>query len=721
MFCETVDGEATFELEIYECVSFSERVDVFIGRDTIKINNALLTAIAGLILAMFLLPVNACSAVDSVNFRDINSIGTSTSGTVSGHGLGTAFFTSDRVNFNAAHAAAAAVPSGFIVLDSTSDLTSSLTTSVPIIWQGGLINKVSGTLTINGTFSAGTSQVFSGFLLGDVAFGRKSVKEICPQWFGAKGDGVTDDTRAINTAVSAVTEGGIVALPSGTYMIKTAGAKLHDSSNGTGIIISKSLKLVLDKNAILQAIPNSSDYTEVIQVKNTSDVEISGGTILGDRFTHTGSVLEFGYLIHILNSSNVYVHDMKLTLPHGDCAIITSSLAYQSNFRFERVIFDRPRRWGLSIGGGKGLTVRDCKFTDTSSDLSFGGAVDIEEEYYRFYRGTDTIRDVLFDHNEFENNELNGSITIQAYSSMNNIKIVNNKFRSVTYGVNAQGPIRDLLIEGNSFSEFNYGIILFGGNSSGQRGQVYVRVKANAFTDSPKANAMQFGGISTGVVSGVLVEGNSFDNLKMGIYDSIGTLSNNAIIGNTFSNCRPINIGHTSRGYQIIGNTVTSGLSSQAGIDVTGINTLVSGNVIATAAAGSDGISNSATNALITNNQVYGFQRWGIHTTVDASNCIVSNNFIYSSGAQVGVYGQNPSRGIKSFFTDNKISGTYSNGEINMGSAHYYVSLEAYQLNTGNPNGRVTPRYIGDMYLDTSAKVWYKAASLVNIDWKALN
>ena len=47
-------------------------------------------------------------------------------------------------------------------------------------------------LTINGALEAGLYQIFSCTGTGKVVFSPGAVKEILPQWFGAKGDGVAD-------------------------------------------------------------------------------------------------------------------------------------------------------------------------------------------------------------------------------------------------------------------------------------------------------------------------------------------------------------------------------------------------------------------------------------------------------------------------------------------------------------------------------------------------
>lgn len=80
---------------------------------------------------------------------------------------------------------------------------------------GGSIEVAKGhTLTINGPFHAGLLHVFHGE--GMVRFGPRSIIEAYPQWFGAQGNGVADDTKAVQAAVSAWTT---VRFPAGRYPI----------------------------------------------------------------------------------------------------------------------------------------------------------------------------------------------------------------------------------------------------------------------------------------------------------------------------------------------------------------------------------------------------------------------------------------------------------------------------------------------------------------------
>lgn len=67
--------------------------------------------------------------------------------------------------------------------------------------RGGIISVSNNvTLTINGDFEAGLYQVFSCTATGKVIFGKGAVQKVYPEWWGAAGDGVTDDTAALNAA-----------------------------------------------------------------------------------------------------------------------------------------------------------------------------------------------------------------------------------------------------------------------------------------------------------------------------------------------------------------------------------------------------------------------------------------------------------------------------------------------------------------------------------------
>jgi len=87
------------------------------------------------------------------------------------------------------------------------------------IENGGMLNIPEGaTLKINGSLDADPYQVFGGGK--DVDFGGSSrIPVVYPQWFGATGKGLIDDSRAIQKAIDSLTSGGIVVFPPGQYLV----------------------------------------------------------------------------------------------------------------------------------------------------------------------------------------------------------------------------------------------------------------------------------------------------------------------------------------------------------------------------------------------------------------------------------------------------------------------------------------------------------------------
>jgi len=95
----------------------------------------------------------------------------------------------------------------------SADVTIPATVTVEVR-QGCVITVATGkTLTINGTLVAGLYQVFSCTGTGAVS----GLKEAYPQWFGAVADGTTDCKSALASSVTAVSGGGVISLPAGTY------------------------------------------------------------------------------------------------------------------------------------------------------------------------------------------------------------------------------------------------------------------------------------------------------------------------------------------------------------------------------------------------------------------------------------------------------------------------------------------------------------------------
>lgn len=191
---------------------------------------------------------------------------------------------------------------GVWLLDANVTVPTNLTLDCPhgvIISQGGAFTLVS-----NGPFSAGLYQVFSGFSAGDVTFGSGAVKEAYPEWWGAKGDGVTDDSAALQSWANV---GGNLFAPAGTYIVNGYIQQFPSRSSIHGAGIGKTIFKMKDhywnrmfyvhevdhvKFSDLTIDGNSSNYVSADAATSGYDNSYISGLLFQDCFDCTVDGIE---------------------------------------------------------------------------------------------------------------------------------------------------------------------------------------------------------------------------------------------------------------------------------------------------------------------------------------------------------------------------------------------------------------------------------------------
>ncbi|HEU4952275.1 MAG TPA: right-handed parallel beta-helix repeat-containing protein [Holophagaceae bacterium] len=183
--------------------------------------------------------------------------------------------------------------------------------------------------------------------------------------YGAKGDGVTDDTAAIQKAINAIGgTGGTVAIPDGTYLIDAL----------ISLQLKSDMTLSLSSGAVLKAIPNGADNYTIVRVSGVSRVNILGGTLLGDRSAHTGTTGQQGMGLRITgNASQIAVAGVTAKECWGDGFMVADA----ANVSLCHVTADHNRRQGLSITGGQNVAVKDSTFKNSAGSIPEDG-IDIE-------------------------------------------------------------------------------------------------------------------------------------------------------------------------------------------------------------------------------------------------------------------------------------------------------------------------------------------------------
>lgn len=281
--------------------------------------------------------------------------------------------------------------------------------------------------------------------------------------YGAIGDGVHDDTAAIQAAINALPiDGGTVYVPGGTYMIDAV----------RNLRLRSLMYLQLAADAKLVAKPNSADRYYVLNIYKVSDVEISGGQIVGERDQHLGTTGEWGHAIMVRGSKRITVRDIRLSNCWGDGLSIggaadTSGTIPSEDVAVANIVSTQNRRQAVTIGRSRGVKIYD-------SELSYSGGIkpscgiDIEPDPDT----TATTSGVRVENCWIHHNDGNG---IQVYKTVLNVVIkactieynagygvlllnadtgyvVNNKFmHNRLYGVSARSATHGYQISSNTF------------------------------------------------------------------------------------------------------------------------------------------------------------------------------------------------------------------------------------------------------------------------------
>ncbi|GAB3093684.1 right-handed parallel beta-helix repeat-containing protein [Lysobacter terrae] len=281
--------------------------------------------------------------------------------------------------------------------------------------------------------------------------------------YGAVGDGVHDDTAAVQAAINALpVDGGTVFVPAGTYMIDAV----------KNLRLRSSMHLQLDPAAKLVAIPNAAERSYVLNVYKVNDVEISGGQIIGERAQHMGTTGEWGHAIMIRGSNRITVRDIRLADCWGDGlsiggAAATTGTIPSMDVAVSNIVSTGNRRQAVTIGRSQGVKIYDSELSYTSG-IKPGCGIDIEPDpdssastsgvrvencwiHHNAGNGIQvykTVKNVTVKACTIEYNEGYGVLLLNADTGY----VVNNKImHNRLYGVSARTATHGFQVSSNTF------------------------------------------------------------------------------------------------------------------------------------------------------------------------------------------------------------------------------------------------------------------------------
>lgn len=189
-------------------------------------------------------------------------------------------------------------------------------------------------------------------------FGEYNLYTIENEKFGISNNGqnAAATTQGINDAIQWAKQNGYegVKLASGRYLIRCSWNNPYTLPND-GILIPSNTVVDL-QNAVLQIESNSQPAYNIIYTLKGSNIIINGGTLVGDKNSHTysgGSTHEWGCGINVVASSNVTIQNMTIYDMTGDAITIRGgSQVNSNNFTVTNNQLYNCRRQGISVTGG---------------------------------------------------------------------------------------------------------------------------------------------------------------------------------------------------------------------------------------------------------------------------------------------------------------------------------------------------------------------------------
>lgn len=175
----------------------------------------------------------------------------------------------------------------------------------------------------------------------------------------------TDITSYVNQLIK---QQKVVSIPAGTYKIDA----------NKSIIPKNGSEIKLDPRTKLTVIPTKHGSYRVFQIKNVKNVKVSGGSLIGDKYTHLGNVGEWGMGIEIRDSQNISISNMNIDKMWGDAIYVgTTGKNATSNINLNNIKMNDNRRQGLTIVSVDTLNAKNIKATNTKGAKPSSG-IDIE-------------------------------------------------------------------------------------------------------------------------------------------------------------------------------------------------------------------------------------------------------------------------------------------------------------------------------------------------------
>ncbi|MDP4092219.1 MAG: hypothetical protein Q8920_02565 [Bacillota bacterium] len=236
--------------------------------------------------------------------------------------------------------------------------------NITLTFEKGAMLSVdnSKTVTINGQINAEMFQVFTG---AGAVNGPANNPQIYPQWWGAKGDGSTDDSASLKKTIDSSTVNNTIFISNGSFNLNNNTINITKSLkiSGSGILNNAKLYITGTSNVEINGLTTNNVY---LSISNSSNIKV-----LNNKFTNITK--DIGGCIS-LNAGCTDIHIIGNSI--SNINYITSASVYGCGVKLETsgavgtVEIDSNNFSNIHgpaaiwIGGGTGLSIDDIKITN---------------------------------------------------------------------------------------------------------------------------------------------------------------------------------------------------------------------------------------------------------------------------------------------------------------------------------------------------------------------
>lgn len=343
--------------------------------------------------------------------------------------------------------------------------------------------------------------------------------------YGAKGDGITDDSKAIQNAINYAYSlgGGTVLIPDGTYLIKN-NIMLRNNVNLLGFKGSSIIKI--DDTFKGTNSPKSGEtFPNVLwneHGRNSFDDTIADSFEINNlKFIHSSNLTKLNSIFFLRNTKNVVIHncEFNMTGEKPSVAFYLYCCNYHMSIQNNKII----NLTGADDGGGIWL----CNLTETPSE-------------------TNKTYDITIARNDFIINCSGESLAIYGRDGVvRNVIVNSNKFLTLTNNIKPQSKVlsmfgrtlatgregvgvEDIVVSNNIFNinEIEASVIAVGSSVSDTDNISNILIDSNIInikTELPPSNITCILGYKIGNAKNIKVSNNVITNIgdkpcKYGIY-----------------------------------------------------------------------------------------------------------------------------------------------------------------------------------------------------------